>query len=413
MGETPLPVPPRPGGRRRRVLFIAEAVTLAHVARPLVLAQALPTADYDVVFATDPRFRPLYGESPFEVRQIRSISTERFLDALAKGDPIYDVATIRDYVRDDLSLLSETSPDLVVGDFRLSLAISARIAGVPYFTITNAYWSPYSRRSFPMPEIPLTRRLGIPLSRWVFRAVRPLAFAYHTISVNRIRREYGLPSLGLDLRRVYTEADNTLYADIPELVPTHDLPPNHHYLGAILWSPTIEPPPWWSDIPRDRPTIYVNLGSSGRRELLPQVLSALSQLPVTVLAATLGRTDLDQKTANLLTWDYLPGQDAAARADLVICNGGSPAVHQSLAAGKPVLGVAGNMDQHLNMEGVRRVGAGILLRSEYAHPHRIRGVVAGMLEDATLSKNALEMAKKLAEYDAAERFTSMIRDHFH
>ena len=37
---------------------------------------------------------------------------------------------------------------------------------------------------------------------------------------------------------------------------------------TYLTTPAVEPPAWWDDLPGDRPLIYVNLGSSGRGELL-------------------------------------------------------------------------------------------------------------------------------------------------
>ncbi len=39
----------------KRVLFFAEAVTLAHVARPITLAKGLDPTRYEVVMACDPR----------------------------------------------------------------------------------------------------------------------------------------------------------------------------------------------------------------------------------------------------------------------------------------------------------------------------------------------------------------------
>ena len=54
-------------------------------------------------------------------------------------------------------MIREVEPDVVVGDFRLSLSVSARVAGVPYLAITNAYWSPYARQRFPLPELPVVR----------------------------------------------------------------------------------------------------------------------------------------------------------------------------------------------------------------------------------------------------------------
>jgi UDP:flavonoid glycosyltransferase YjiC (YdhE family) len=394
-------------GRRRRVLFVAEAVTLAHIARPIALAQGLDPDAYDVVLASAPRYAALWRDLPIAHRPIHSITSEQFQDALAQGQPLYDVPTLRRYVEDDLEVIRQAAPDVVVGDFRLSLAVSARLAGVPYLAIANAYWSPYARRRFPMPELPLARRVGVPAARVLFGLVRPLAFALHTLPLNRVRRDHGLPGLGLDLCRVYTEADHTLYADIPGMVPTADLPANHHYLGPILWSPAVATPPWWHDLPPGRPAIYVTLGSSGPPGLLAAVLDALADLPVTVMAATVGARP-ERVPSNVLAADYLPGREAAARARLVICNGGSPTAHQALAAGVPVLGLASNLDQHLNMQEVRRLGAGEVLRSGTADARLIRAKVVQMLENDAYARAAAELAKAFALHDAPSRFRAIL-----
>lgn len=215
--------------------------------------------------ACDRRFSSLYPDFPYSQHTIHSITCDRFIKALAKGKPLYDTDTLRNYVTEDLAVIEEIAPDLVVGDFRLSLAISAPSANVPYLTISNAYWSPYAKQHFSVPELPLTKLVGVGIAQTIFNMVRPAAFAMHTVPLNRVRREYGLTHLGWDLRRSYTWADHTLYADIPELVPTYDLPANHHYLGPILWSPTVPLPDWWKDISKDMPTIYVTLGSSGQK----------------------------------------------------------------------------------------------------------------------------------------------------
>ena len=110
-------------GRRPRILFISEAVTLAHIVRPIALAQDLDPARYEVVLASDPRYRALLGHLAIPLRAIRTIPSECFLEALVRGRPLYDAETLRGYVREDLEVIEETSPDLIVGDFRLSLAV--------------------------------------------------------------------------------------------------------------------------------------------------------------------------------------------------------------------------------------------------------------------------------------------------
>lgn len=398
--------------RRRKVLFFAEAVTLAHIARPVTLARGLDPSRFDVILATAPRYEALWRDPPITVHPIDSITPAQFLDALAHGRPLYDAPTLRRYVAEDLDVIRAVRPDVVVGDFRLSLSVSARVAGVPYVSITNAYWSPYARQRFPLPELPLVRVVGVAAARAMFAVVRPLAFALHTRPLNRVRREHGLPPLGLDLRRVYTDADQTLYADVPDLVPTYDLPANHQYLGPILWSPAVPLPPWWGELDqdRDRPVVYVTMGSSGSGMLLPTILDALADLPVTVIAATVGQPLPRALPRNARTADYLPGLEATARASLVVCNGGSPTTYQALAAGVPVLGIAGNMDQHLNMAGIVRAGAGEVLRSDRASVASIHAAAARILDGQGSAIAAKRLAEVFAGYDSLTRFRAVVEE---
>ena len=129
-----------PGGNsgKPKILFVAEAVTLAHVARPAVLVQALDRDEYEVFFATDPRYNQLFPELSGFRYDIWSISSTEFLNALAKGSPLYSKHTLERYVEDDLKLIDQIKPDLIVGDFRLSLSVSARLRQIPYATISNA-----------------------------------------------------------------------------------------------------------------------------------------------------------------------------------------------------------------------------------------------------------------------------------
>ncbi|CAM4397813.1 PGL/p-HBAD biosynthesis rhamnosyltransferase [Mycobacterium basiliense] len=369
---------PGPPTRRRRILFIAEAVTLAHVVRPFVLAQSLDPKRYEVHFACDPRFNDLLGALPFPHHPIRTIPSERFLGNLGQGR-FYTMRTLREYVEEDRKVLAAVEPDLVVGDLRISLSVSARLAGIPYVAIANAYWSPYARRRFPLPEVLWTHLFGVRLVKLLYRLERPLFFALQCLPLNWVRRKHGLPSLGFNLCRIFTDGDYTLYADVPELMPTYDLPANHRYLGPLLWSPAGGPPAWWDSVPTDRPIVYATLGTSGGRNLLQVVLNALADLPVTVIAATAHRSDLTHVPANAFVADYLPGEEAAARSAVVVCNGGSLSTQQALVAGVPVVGIASNLDQHLNMEAIERAGAGVLLRTERLSSRRVAAAVTRVL----------------------------------
>ncbi len=396
---------------RPTILFMADAVTLAHVARPCALAKRLDPARFSVALACDPRYQNFLSALDFPTLPLASLASERFLQAAASGKPLYDTQTLRNYVRDDLALLAAVQPAAVVGDHRLSLSVSARVAGVPYLSVINAYWSPYThRRLLPVPDLPITRWFGTDLAQAMFRLAWPFASAWHSLPLNRVRRDYGLPDLGRDWFRAYTDADRTLYADASELVPTTALPTNHSYLGPVPWSPAVPLPSWWDDLPDDRPLIYATMGSSGDPAVLELILAALAELPITVLATTAARVLRAAPPANARLVDYAPGEQLAARANLMICNGGSLTVYQCLSAGKPLIGIASHMDQHLSMCYVEQAGVGKLLRSDELTAPTLRQAVMRLLADQPMQQRARTLSHALADYDPAAHLSRILEE---
>lgn len=388
---------------KKRILFMAEAVTLAHVSRLAVLAESLDPSMYEVHFACEDGYDFVFKNKHFQRWHLPCASPAEFLRKLASGNRLYDYSTLQNYIEQDSELIGKVRPDAIIGDFRLSLAISAPVNKVPYVTVTNAYWSPYAQQQFPLPEHPMVRLCGVTLAELCFRAARPAIFAYHIRPLNALRRRHGLPAFD-SLPDAYTHADYTLYADLPELVPTRNLPSNHHYIGPIVWSPDIASPSWYDKVQTDSQSIYVTFGSSGRFDLLPEVIDALSPMPVNVFVATAGRCSLPGKLPdNVYVATYLP-DTFAGLSDLVICNGGSPTVYQALVKGKPVIGIASNMDQFLNMKYVSRAGAGLLLRAGRTSSTKVRSAVETLLRGNEYRAAARHIAAAAAQYSTPSRF---------
>lgn len=392
---------------KRTILLVAEAVTLAHYARIATLARALPATDYNVVVASDPRFRALDPLTGMDFYPLTSISSRQFAHSLEQGKALYDLPTLIQYVEADLQLLDHVKPDLVVGDFRLSLGVSAPLKGIPYAAVVNAYWSPYAAIQYPVPDLPFTQLTGLRLAQWLFDRVRPLAFALHARPFQQTRRHFGLPRLLGDLRNVYTSADHTLYADIPDLVPMKRLPAHHHFIGPVLWSPQIPLPVWWATLPEGIPIVFITLGSSGHASQLPHIVQVLAQLPVSVVVATGGRSGITAPYSNVYVCDYFPIKDAVQRAALVVCNGGSLTTYQALAEGVPVLGICTNMDQLLNMRGLSTLGAAVGVRGAGLPYSSLRDVVTSLLSHSSLSLR-LSLRQQIADYCSETRFRQFV-----
>ena len=404
-------MPAAPHRFATRVLFFAEAVTLAHVARPVALARVLSEQQgFEVHLAHHPRYRHLIGDLDVTEHEIASIAPQQFMQALATGAPVYDLDTLRSYVEEDLKIIAAVRPDVIVGDFRLSLAVSAQLAEVPYIALSNAYWSPYCQQHYTVPDLPMTQLLGPRLAQPLFTLARPLAFALHCLPMHRLRHGYGLKSLGFDLRIVYTFGDYTLYADSPAPYRMSALPPHHRFIGPIVWSPEFPLPAWWDEVPQDAPVIYVTLGSSGKESLLPQLIAALGDMHVTALVSTAGAAVPQDVPANVYVSAYLPGEAAVARASLVICNGGSPTTHQALVQGIPVIGVATNLDQFLNMGALESLGAGYLLRASTCDSRKLRAAINTVLAEPAYGASARKLAEQMAGFSAGGGLVNVIEE---
>lgn len=391
---------------RSSVLFVAESVSLAHVARPVRLADSLDDS-WDIHFACAQQYRNCFDGHDWPIHSIESVPPAEFLKRLQRGAPLCAADELERSVHADLGLIERLKPDVVVGDFRLSLAVSARLAKVPYVAICNAHWSPWAEiRQFPAPDISILRLFPTAAANLLFRIGRPVAFRLHALPINRIRQKFGLAPYA-DIRWAYTDGDLSLYADSPLLVPTHDLPSSHRYLGPILWAPKGNFPEWWNRVATSQPLAYVTLGSTGRADLLPMALKACEDAKLTTVVATAGRTDVPSHDRRFVA-NFLPGDRAAQMADLVVCNGGSATVYQALSKGVPVVGVCSNLDQFLTMQCVERVGAGVGLGARSATLKSITTAITEARKDLHESA-AKRVQQDFATYELAEKFPGHLR----
>lgn len=398
--------------RRPRILFVVEAITLSQVVRLLTLAERLDRARYDVFFASGPFDDVAFAGASLEPLPLFTIDRQRALKKIDRGDRLYETSVLRRYVDEELALFDRVRPDFVVGDLRLSLAVSTRRFGVKFATLINAYFSPFGvRDSFPVPEHPIVSLLGVKRATQYWPKALPLAFAHFVAPLDELRAHHGMPRSG-GLLEALGDGDFTLYPDVPELCPTRDLPAAHRYLGPILWSPPVPPPLIPPELAGDRPLVYVTVGSSGPRSGLDALLRVIGEFPVTALVATAGRFEIEKPPPNVVVVRFTPGAEVARRASFVVTNGGASTSYQALAEGKPVLGLPSNLDQYLAMTAIERAHAGRLVRSGEATPTAVRRALVELLESDQLRRGAAAVANAFSNWDCHSRFDALLREIF-
>jgi UDP:flavonoid glycosyltransferase YjiC (YdhE family) len=391
----------------KKLLFFAEGATLAHVVRPLLLAKALDLTLFDITFCRPRAFLNITDPLPFRTIDLKCQDGKIFVNRLERGVPLYDFPTLEDYVRDDLSIIDDVQPDVIIGDFRLSLSVSARLKKVPYITLCDAYWSPEYTVDAPLlPVLSATSLIPTGIAQWAFRRIAPMAFRLHSMPMEKLRRHFGLPPLNHDLRACYTDADLRLFANPQPLFPEIITTSNAAFIGPIAWSPTCElkPPANFNT----KPLIYVTMGSSGSPGVITKILPAIKELDCYALIATAGRkVDLRGTTEQFRVSDFFPGNLACQMADLVICNGGSPTTNQALNAGKPVIGIAQNMDQFLNMQAIERHGSGSLIRADNISTKSMTRAIDDLLQTPKFR----QQANNLKNLNPTEQAVNVLTRH--
>lgn len=361
-----------------KVLFLAEAVTWSQVVRLMVLARGLGRG-FDVHFASARFDEKLFEGTRFKRWPIWSLSPEKVEAAAAGGRRIYSTSTLARYVKDELRLIDAVKPDVIVSDLRWSTCISGPVSGVPVCTLIDAYWSRRAvRAAFPVPDHPIVRLLGVPMAEKYFPIALPKVFQHFVAPVNDLRRRYGLSPIG-DLFDVINWGDRVLFPDDPRITPLSSVAPHETFLGPVLWAPRVPMPEWWGA--SDRPLVYATLGSSGALAAMPAVLAGLGMLDADVVLSTASRFVPRALPPNVRVVDMIPGDLAARRADVVVCNGGASTGYQALAEGTPIVGIPSNLDQFLAMTAIRDAGAGVMLRASTVTPEQVRDAV---LEARTL-----------------------------
>ncbi|MCB0416590.1 MAG: glycosyl transferase family 1 [Bdellovibrionales bacterium] len=380
---------------RRRVLFVAEDTTLAQMVRLRVLAGSLDSDRYEVHFACQ-RFPDLiFGNTSFKRWPIYSLPPEKVLANAEAGKRPYEISTLSKYVEEDFRVLEAVRPDLVVGDLRVSLPISAERSKIPYATLINAYWnSSWTPKSYPLPDHPTVKWFGKHVASLFFPLARPWAFRYFGKPINELRRKFGLPTIG-NLQEILTHGTYTLYPDTPGLIPLPVKRPRDHFLGPVLWSPALPLPQWWPALRADRPLIYVTLGSSGNHGLLRRVIEALAGLPADIAVSTAGKETFPSEKG-VYCAPYLPGDKLCERASLVICNGGATTAYQALFAGKPVLGIPSNLDQFLSATAISESGAGSWVRG--SEIDKLRTLAPQWLESSSARNAARRVQQEFLKY---------------
>jgi len=383
---------------------------LSHVSRPFEVAKVLRARGHDVVFASDGEYMRLPREAGFPVLGARTLAPDHVLRCSRRGRvDWWDLAEIERMVEDELRVFSEVRPDLVLGDFRLTLGSSCERFGVPYAAILNASWTNYFDAPLRAPEhLGVTRLLGRPLTTRLLPVVKAAILWLDARPFRRYRKRTGLaPRSNIwDVWR----GDLNLMVDTPDYAPTRDLPPSFRYVGPIVWEPDLPPPEWLGALDPERPVLYFTMGSTGHARFFELAVELFGGTESQVVMTTAGMVDLGEVPDNVFVAEYAPGSAIMEVADVVICQGGNGTIYQALAHGVPIVGIPTMHDQEFNLDRVEALEAGIQLSELRFRPEDLVAAVERLLGEARYREGARRQQGVLEQYDGPSMAATAIEE---
>lgn len=396
-----------------KILFLAEAVSLAHIGRPLMIAKWANENNIEVHFAssTDGLAKIKSSTLGFKTYPLFTIKDSLFYDRINQGKFFYQVSELKQYVTEEKDLILKINPDLIVSDFRLTSAISSQLTGKPLLNLSNAYWSPNYACTFPAPEAGIFKLMSQGTSDFVFNFIRPLAFRFFGKELNQTRKFFGLKKKQ-DFRELYTDGSFTAYMDLPNFISINKLPKKHFFIGPIIWGPEINKRNFSLS---EKNNVYITMGSTGSNTSLLNIIESVLKNNLNIILS--GVSVLEKETL-LKNYPELNGRsiiESLIKTDeilpfckLTICHGGSGTVYQSIASGVPVLCFPKNPDQGLVSLAVAQKNIGRFLSSKSVSKKAIDAVLNECLTNEVISLNAKNMQKDLSQWDTKKHWLQFL-----
>lgn len=424
-------------------IHLAVAVALqdaGEATRAVELARALREyrprhADIHVTFLTHgSRFEPMVRAAGFDLAECAPRFKGRSMMHDLGWDPPQFVGSVeiaRGLIAGERAALAALRPDVVLHGFWPFANAAARMLGIPAvsFVPLPLHAASASRGLIcDIPDqVPGLSRLPAPVRRAMVRAVpgrvkgRLGAYAQTRIAQAIVESGWSGPpprSIFAMLR-----ADLTLVNDLPEFYPgwpqADDLAITGPLFATHHSATDLDPAVWAALDPADpAPKVFCTMGSSGSTEAFLAAVRALAgrraePWHAVILAAPAvcplaqARACVADRPGIVVTDAFVPAPAVNALADVVVCHGGQGTVQTALASGTPLVGVAMQAEQQINLDHVVRAGAGIRIpRWRWREPV-IRDAVRTVLAQPRYREQARELAALVNARDgrraAAER----------
>jgi hypothetical protein len=409
----------------KTLIFAVAGYNLAETGRMLEIAKACK-GKFEMVFMSyGGQYESLIEEQGFLLRKMEPRLTKQQLDHVRlalSGETLNTVGyfTAREMeprVENEIRLFKEVQPACVLTGWCQSVLISTRAARVRFVNVlhSTSVTEYYQAGLQSWPDRTNFRFLRWLLSeermnRWVSKLVLKLKLPANPFNI--LGKKYGLKEFHnfIDV----LEGDYTLLADVPEWVGFEEIRPNLRYIGPLPYKSSNEIPTEIVEMPKDKPVVYFAMGSSGKPELIKEIIEGFSDKPYSVIAPV--RThikDLNVKVPpNVIVTGLLPAHKVNPMADISVIHGGQNTVMQACLAGTPIVGIGMHPEQQANLDACVRKGFAIRLNKKRVKASEVLWAIDKLLNDSSAKEEVVKFQKQLEKWDGPKNAAQFLYETY-
>jgi UDP:flavonoid glycosyltransferase YjiC (YdhE family) len=263
---------------------------------------------------------------------------------------------LEDVLHDQIGVIRELKPDLVIGDAAWTLKMAAEKCRVNYYALLNSYLSPYYSEVRSLPEGHLANTYRGKLPEFIFNGMLKLgeylAYKKYHRPFAKLRKKYGLRKLKMLPEEL--QGDKTLLCDDPVLFPTKETDVNHVTLGPVFYRNEKDEGEYIFKENRHK-SIVICMGSSGNFDKISLFNSPLFSNFNFIVA---GKKLMKNFPPNFAFQEFVNLDIALSKADLLICHGGNGTLYHGLKHQKPILAFPSHFEHVWNMQQIKKLGLG-------------------------------------------------------
>ncbi len=381
------------------------------------IAQAFADLQHDVYVLGRGKFDYLFDNPAFHVVEIpfdyEWLTEEKFLqihDLDQYGLTFVSEQELDRFVQEEVRILREIKPDVVVTGFRPTMSISTKVAKIPLVWVLSGcvadLYAEYELRTMPhgfAKPLKVMRFIMMKISRSLFlRFLNFVVVRKWYGSWNPVMDKYSLPQFTQMTGAL--KGDFNLMSDAAELFPEfEEIPSYYDFCGPLLPDLKIEPPDSFLDYQKKdgRPVVFLSMGSSGAPGILEDLIRSFAGKPYDVFAATTSILDKDKfedMPENVIVEPYFPAIELTQMADVAIIHGGQGTVYTTILGGAPFVGVPMFNEQQWNLENVERLGCGMIVPRPEFDVSQVHEAVDTILGNPQYKQNMMELRDRVLKY---------------